>query len=124
MRLIALPLLLLVPAASAPPPEAAGGPEAAASLQTTTLRHADARVAAIGYRLATSGRALCPNLYPLTGIVFHHLAEYLPADRPLMIQRYALDRGPGLLTVLGGSSAAQAGLQAGDVLLAVNGRPL
>lgn len=91
--------------------------------ETTTLRQADARVAAIGYRLALAGRPLCPNAYPLTGIVFHHLAEYLPADRPLMIQRYGLDRGPGLLTVLGGSPAAEAGLRAGDVLLAVNGRP-
>jgi hypothetical protein len=120
MRLLVLPLLLLSAAASAPP-TATLSPEAA-SLRTTTLRRADARVAAIGYRLATAGRALCPNLYPLTGIVFHHLAEYLPADRPLMIRLYGLDRGPGLLTVLGGSPAAQAGLQAGDVLLAVNGR--
>ena len=40
-----------------------------------------------------------------------------------MIQRHGLDRGPGILTVLGGSAAARAGLVAGDVLLAVNGKP-
>lgn len=122
MRLLALPLLLAA-AGSAPPPTLPAAPSEASATQTTTLRQADARVAAIGYRLAIAGRALCPTLYPLTGIVFHHLAEYLPADRPLMIQRYGLDRGPGLLTVLGGSPAAEAGLQAGDVLLSVNGRP-
>ena len=118
-----LPFLLLSAAAPAQTPPAPAAAEQADSLQTTTLRRADARVAAIGYRLATAGRAVCPNTFPLTGIVFHHLAEYLPADRPLMIQRYGLDRGPGLLTVLGGSPAAQAGLQAGDVLFAVNGHP-
>jgi hypothetical protein len=124
MPVLPLSLLLLL-AAQAPPGSAAAMPVQAAesdASETTTLRQADARVAAVAYRLALSGRALCPNSYPLTGIVFHHLAEYLPADRSLMIQRYGLDRGPGLLTVLGGSPAAEAGLRAGDVLLAVNGR--
>ncbi|HEY1605343.1 MAG TPA: M48 family metalloprotease [Allosphingosinicella sp.] len=124
MRLLALPFLFLSAAAFSPPGAATSAPRDVASTQTTTLRQADARVAAIAYRLASAGRALCPDPYPLTGIVFHHLAEYLPADRPLMIRRYGLDRGPGLLTVLGGSPAAEAGLQAGDVLLAINGAPL
>jgi Zn-dependent protease with chaperone function len=105
-------------AAAAPPP----APEASAA-STTTLRQADARVAAVAYRLALAGRMLCPIAYPLTGILFHHLAEYLPADRPRMIALYGLDRGPGILTVLGGSPAAAAGLIAGDTLLAVNGKP-
>jgi Zn-dependent protease with chaperone function len=55
-------------------------------------------------------------------MLFHHLAEYETADRPLMIGRYGLDRGPGVLTVLAGTPAATAGLVAGDVLLSVNGR--
>jgi Zn-dependent protease with chaperone function len=95
--------------------------EAAAS---TTLRQDDLRVALVAYRLALAGSALCPDHYPLTGMLFHHLAEYEPADRPLMVARYGLDRGPGILTVLAGTPAARAGLVAGDVLLAVNGRPL
>jgi hypothetical protein len=123
MRLLALPLLFLSVAASAPPAAAPLAPLQAVPSQTTTLRQADARVAAIAYRLASKGPALCPDLYPLTGLVFHHLAEYLPADRPLMTRRYGLDRGPGLLTVLAGTPAARAGLHAGDVLLALNGRP-
>jgi Zn-dependent protease with chaperone function len=57
-------------------------------------------------------------------MLFHHLAEYEPGDRPLMVARYRLDRGPGVLTVLADTPAARAGLVAGDVLLAVNGRPL
>jgi Zn-dependent protease with chaperone function len=39
-----------------------------------------------------------------------------------MVGRYRLDRGPGVLTVLAGTPAAAAGLEAGDVLLSVNGR--
>ena len=89
----------------------------------STLRRDDARVGAIAYRLALGGRGLCRDAYPLTGLLFHHLAEYESANRPLMISRYGLDRGPGVLTVLGGTPAAAAGLVAGDVLLSVNGQP-
>ena len=123
MRFLALTLLVVPVALPVPSDSVAAEPQGIVSSQTTTLRQADARVAAVAYRLASAGRALCPTPYPLTGIVFHHLAEYLPADRPLMIRRYGLDRGPGLLTVLGGTRAAEAGLQAGDVLIAANGHP-
>ena len=125
MRLIRAAILVLASVAavatSAAPPDSA---HSATESATTTLRQADARVAAVGYRLALAGRPLCPAPYPLTGLLFHHLGDYLPGDRPGMIARYGLDRGPGLLTVLAGSAAAEAGLRAGDVLLAVNGRAL
>jgi Peptidase family M48 len=88
----------------------------------STLRDHDARVAAVAYRLARNGGSLCAERYPLTGLLFHHLAEYEAGDRPLMIGRYGLDRGPGILTILPGTPAAAAGLAAGDVLLLVNGR--
>jgi hypothetical protein len=89
----------------------------------SSLRRDDLRVAAVAYRIALAGKKLCSQPFPLTGLLFHHLAEYEPADRATMIQRYGLDRGPGILTVLAGSPAARAGLIAGDVVLAVNGKP-
>lgn len=103
-------------------------PVAQASGQTiaggeSSLRSDDLRVAAAAYRIALAGRPLCSQPFPLTGLLFHHLAEYEPADRTTMAARYGLDRGPGILTVLGDSPAAKAGLIAGDVLLAVNGVP-
>ncbi|MEA3037188.1 MAG: hypothetical protein QOH04_2975 [Sphingomonadales bacterium] len=110
--------LLAVPAPAAPP--AAVAPVEARGGEGTTLRRDDLRVGAIAYRLALAGRALCPRTIPLTGLLFHHLAEYLPRDRALMIARYGLDRGPGVLAVIAGSPADQAGLVAGDVLLSVN----
>jgi hypothetical protein len=112
-------LAALAPAAAPGQQNFPPGPPATAS----TLRAADARVAAVAYRLALSGRSLCPDAYPLTGMLFHHLGEYEAADRALMVERYRLDRGPGVLTVLAGSPAADAGLAAGDVLLSVNGTP-
>jgi hypothetical protein len=110
----------LAPPAGGQPQRA---PAAAAPQIESTLRRDDARVGAIVYRLARSGSASCPDRYPLTGLLFHHLAEYEAKDRPLMIGRYGLDRGPGVLTVLAGTPAAAAGLVAGDVLLSVHGRP-
>ena len=89
----------------------------------STLRQADLRVGAVAYRIALAGRPFCSQPHPLTGLLFHHLGEYEPADRIVMTQRHGLDRGPGILTVLADTPAARAGLVAGDVLLAVNGRP-
>src|SRR3546814_17363787 len=40
------------------------------------LREADYRVARIGYRIGLSGARYCPDPYPLTGLLLHHLAEY------------------------------------------------
>ena len=118
------PLAALLLSAQAPPGEAPPLPAAAGSAASTTLRQDDLRVGAVAYRLALAGSALCPERYPLTGLLFHHLAEYEPRDRPLMVRRYGLDRGPGVLAVIAGTPAARAGLIAGDVLLAVDGRPL
>ncbi|HYI39691.1 MAG TPA: M48 family metallopeptidase [Allosphingosinicella sp.] len=122
---ILLPILSLgfgaAGAGAQPAPVASTAVDSATS---TTLRRDDLRVALVAYRLALAGTALCTERHPLTGMLFHHLAEYEPGDRPLMVARYGLDRGPGVLTVLSDSPAARAGLIAGDVLLAVNGRPL
>ena len=107
----------------APVPAAApGGSPFVTPAIASTLRQDDARIAAVAYRLALAGRSLCPETYPLTGMLLHHLAEYGPEERQLIRQRTPIDRGPGVLTVIEGSPAAQAGLVAGDVLLSVNGR--
>jgi hypothetical protein len=100
-----------------------GAPAAAGSAQpVSTLRREDAYVGGVAYRLARAGASFCPQTFPLTGLLFHHLAEYEPKDRPLMMERYGLDRGVGVLSVLPDTPAAAAGLLAGDVLLSVNGR--
>ncbi|MFL6846196.1 MAG: M48 family metalloprotease [Allosphingosinicella sp.] len=121
-RRAVLSVFLLLLAAAPQPGLAQALPAPAAG--ATTLRRDDLRIARVAYRLALAGAPLCAEQYPLTGLLFHHLAEYEPRDRPLMVRRYRLDRGPGILSVLEDSPAAAAGLVAGDVLLAVNGAPL
>ncbi|HZG09379.1 MAG TPA: M48 family metalloprotease [Allosphingosinicella sp.] len=124
MKRLPLLLSLALVAVSAPVAAAPVDPTGSAleAGSPSTLRDEDVRVAAIVYRLALGGRAHCPGSYPVTGMLFHHLAEYEIKDRPLMVGRYGLDRGPGVLTVLPNSPASAAGLIAGDVFLSVNGR--
>jgi membrane-associated protease RseP (regulator of RpoE activity) len=101
-------------------PAAAQAAEASGSL----LRAADHRIGEIAYRLALGGTRFCPAPHPVTGLLFHHLDEYEAAGRAAMIDRHGLDRGLGILSVIGGSPAAVAGLRAGDVIVAVNGEPI
>jgi len=116
--MFAAPFLLLIALSAADPQVRAAAPAAG-----SFLRAQDHRIAAITYRIARAGSALCPDSYPLTGLLFHHLPEYELEDRDQVTALYKLDRGPGVLTVLDDSPGALAGLAAGDVLLAVNGRP-
>ncbi len=87
----------------------------------TTLREADLRVATVAYRLGSGGARFCPDRFPLTGLLLHHLPEYDEDGRRAQIALHALDRGPGVLATVADSPAARSGLLAGDVLIAVNG---
>ncbi|MDP8994641.1 MAG: PDZ domain-containing protein, partial [Pseudomonadota bacterium] len=111
----------MLAAALAVAPALAQRPQPTAAEAGSFLREADHRVAGIVYQLGVAGRDHCPEAFPLTGLSFHHLAEYRPQDRPEAIRRYGLDAGIGVLSVQPGSPAAQAGIAAGDVLVAANG---
>ena len=82
--------------------------------------------AAVAYRLALAGRALCPEPLPADRPALpSSRANICPRDRPLMIARYGLDRGPGVLAVARRQPGRRApASSAGDVLLAVNGARL
>jgi hypothetical protein len=85
------------------------------------LRAEDYRVARIVHRLGTAGRALCEERIALSGLLFHHLADYAPGDRASAAAQYRIDRGMGVLAVMPRSAASAAGVRAGDVVVAVNG---
>jgi hypothetical protein len=121
--LIAAALVSAGPGADAAQAQAAPQAAPAAAAPGSFLRPADHRIVAMLYRLGVAGRQHCPESHRLTGLGFHHLAEYAPADRAEAVARYGVDRGPGILSVVEGSPAASAGLVAGDVLVAVNGTP-
>lgn len=117
MKVAALTLLIALssaPAVAAPPLPA----------DSTYIRADDYRVAAIAYRIGLAGAAYCPDRAPLTGLLLHYLAEYEAPGRATMVDAYGMDRGPGILAVIGGSPAARAGLAAGDVILTFDGKPL
>jgi len=88
------------------------------------MRGLDQRVAAIGFRLATGGRALCASLENLPGFAVHDLSQYGAGFRPAAIRAFGLDVGPGVLALVPGGPAEQAGLRLDDVLLALDGRAL
>ena len=88
------------------------------------MRALDQRVAAIGYRLATAGRALCAAHANLPGFEVHDLSQYGASFRPAAIRAFHLDAGPGVLALVPGGPAERAGLRLDDVLISVDGRPL
>jgi Zn-dependent protease with chaperone function len=88
------------------------------------MRGLDQRVAAIGYRLATAGVALCANRENLPGFAVHDLSQYGASFRPAAIRAFGLDAGPAVLALVPGGPADRAGLRLDDVLLSLDGRPL
>lgn len=115
-----LSLLALTQAQVAPP---APTPVEAANAIARWLpgREADARVAAIAYRLATAGIARCPLPAPAAGIVLEHLGQFEIADRPHLALTQALDRGPEVVVVVRSAPADTADIWPGDVVLATDG---
>ena len=101
---------------------AAAQEPADASLQA--MRSLDQRVAAIAYRLATSGRALCANIENLPGFAVHDLSQYGASFRPAAIRSFGLDAGPAVLALVPGGPADRAGLRLDDILLSLDGRAL
>lgn len=119
LRLAALLALGISTIAHTQPTPAQPARQAAGS----SLRAEDHRLASIAYRLALAGAGLCGEPAPLTGLLLHHLAEYDAEGRRLTLAAWPMLQGPGILSVVDGSPAAQARLAAGDVLLLVNALP-
>lgn len=90
-----------------------------------SLVNQDRRVAEASWRLATANASLCPVVRPRAGWALQSANQYGAALRPLTAARFGLDGDlPGLAAAPHGSPAERAGLSEGDLILAVNGRPL
>ena len=101
---------------------AAPGPDRATALRN--LVTLDLRVAKIGYRLSTSNVALCQRRAAQTGLVLHDLPQYSGDDRTAAAVTLGLGTSPAISAIVPGSVADQAGLRAGDKILALDGQPL
>jgi beta-barrel assembly-enhancing protease len=86
------------------------------------LQQEDQRIADIAYRLQSANLALCRDASPLAGFSVHDLAQYAPQVRAEAQRTFGLDPAyPAVLSVARGSSAARAGLRAGDIVTQLNG---
>lgn len=112
-------LLLLGPVRAAVP---AARPALEDSL--VAMRSLDARVATIGHRLAVANRDWCAEQIWLPGFAVHDLSQYGADYRQAAINAFGLGAGPGVLAVVPGGPADQAGLGADDILLTLDGQPL
>ena len=88
------------------------------------LQRLDQRVETIGYHLARSAGALCPEQVPLTGIAVHDLSAYGGASRADARRAFGLGSEPTILAVARGSSAERSGLRVGDALVAIEGESI
>jgi len=88
------------------------------------LREADARVAAIAWRLQTANAALCRDVTALPGFAIETLDQYAEKERPEASAEFGLAELPQVSAVVPGSDADRAGLRQGDVILAVDGEAM
>jgi predicted Zn-dependent protease len=88
------------------------------------MRALDARVAAIGHRLAVASVDLCPDRAWLPGLAVHHLSQYGGEYRAAAVSLFGLGEAPAILAVAPAGPAAQAGLRPDDALRAIDGQPL
>ena len=90
----------------------------------SALRDADARVAAVAWRLQTANVALCPDSVALPGFSVETLDQYAAGERAQATAEFGLKDLPQVSAVVPGSAADRAGLREGDMLLAVDGQPM
>lgn len=89
------------------------------------LTAADARVAAVAWKLARANADLCPKTRLRVGWSLQSASQYGGELRPVAEARYGLDGDlPGILAAPPGSPVAEAGLAPGDLILSVNGQAL
>ncbi|SIN62071.1 Peptidase family M48 [Parasphingorhabdus marina DSM 22363] len=83
------------------------------------LQSLDQRLHQIGYRLITANEPFCRSSGPKTGILLHDIRQYGNPEAARAV--FGFSRELTIHAVVSGSPADQAGLQAGDGLIAING---
>lgn len=102
-------------------------PEARSNVEARldALTALDNRVARVGQALLEANADLCPTVRQSAGWALHSARQYSEEMRPFAIARFRLMGDlPGILAAPPQTAAAQSGLQAGDLITAVNGQPL
>ena len=93
----------------------------AAPMSIRQLGQEQLRLAAIDYRVGAANSSGCARPVMLSGLVLHDLTQYAPAARAAVSSAFSLHDGVGVLQVVPGSVAGEAGFRTDDEILAVNG---
>lgn len=88
-------------------------------MSVRTLAAEELRLSTIAYRIATANVAVCPKREALSGLVLHDLTRYDLAIRPAASRAFSMRGGVGILGIVPGSVAAEAGLRVDDEIIAV-----
>ncbi|WP_162235102.1 M48 family metallopeptidase [Sphingomonas sp. Leaf67] len=89
-----------------------------------TLRAADLRLGAIGYRLAHANAALCADRAPVTGLIVHAIDQYDVSEQATARTTFGFESAIAVEAVVPGSPADRAGVRANDSIVSVNARPV
>ncbi len=85
-----------------------------------TLRAADLRLGAIGYRLAHANAALCTDRAPVTGLIVHAIDQYGVSEQPTARTTFGFDTAIAVEAVVPDSPAARAGVRANDSIVSID----
>lgn len=81
----------------------------------------DLRLAIIGHRLTMGNAEFCDDKEARTGIIWHDLAQYPDAETAKA--SFGFEMPISAASVVPNSAAAKAGVQAGDGVITISGRP-
>lgn len=87
----------------------------------SALRDADAKVAAVAWRLQTANVAMCKNAVSLPGFSVETIDQYSQSERADAVAEFGLGDLPQVSAVVPESAAAKAGLKSGDEIVAIDG---
>ena len=100
---------------------AASAPAGIDAESLRALAAADARLVAIGRRLAKGSAGLCAGAVSNPGWTIEDVEQFQPKLRKSVRKALGLAEGPTVVAVEPGSAAGQAGVMPGDQLIEVNG---
>ncbi|MDZ3830298.1 MAG: M48 family metalloprotease [Sphingopyxis sp.] len=84
----------------------------------------EARLAAVGHRLAVASASWCPELAPQPGWLLGDLRRFAGDERDAARHAYGAGEGAFAAAIAPGSAAARAGIAPGTAIAAINGDPV
>ena len=97
-----------------------GSPANANGMSIRAFGAQEGRLATIAYRMAAANAPICTRKQMMSGLVLHDLTQYDPSVRAAVSGAFSLGGGFGVLRVVPGSVADEAGIRVDDEILQIN----